>query len=362
MSTPNKPGKGLSGPGRRATIWRLTWTWIQTLLAIAVMGGLTAGALLHFGLHFSWAVAVLSLTMILPLVSWYFSSTFVKHLMGCKPADPLNENHARLIRIVNRLYPKTGLPVKPPVFVSPLKVPNAFATGRTPGDAFIAATEGLFLLDLTDDEMEAVLAHELAHVKHYDVAINSMLAVMASLFGLVLATALPRLFHPASITGKAPLLDKLSNRIKNKRQRLFLPVGGFFGFLIMLVVFYIVSFFTKLIGLFVTRTRESAADAQAALWTGKPCALSSALQKITLFMMIHAVDIRHNILTRGLTPLLFISSFDEDDRQPDSPLPQRRRPSRLGRWWRGLGQNHPPTAVRMEALDKMNGGSCPRII
>src|SRR5207237_2494036 len=115
---------------------RLVFTGAQTLLGFALMGGLTAWALMFFGLHWSWGVAVLSFWAIIPVVSWWHSATMVMKLTGCKPADPMNPDHARLIAIVDRLYPKTGLPVKPPVYISPIKLPNAFATGRSPRHAF----------------------------------------------------------------------------------------------------------------------------------------------------------------------------------------------------------------------------------
>jgi heat shock protein HtpX len=358
MATHKKPtGMTASGPRRGVIIWRLIWTWLQTLLGFALMGSLVAGAFMFFGFNWSWGVGLLTLWMVIPMVAWYNSARMVKRLTGCKAPDPSNPDHMRLVKIVDRLYPKTGLPVKPPVYISPIKLPNAFATGRTPRDAFIACTEGLFLVGLTDDELEGVIAHELAHVKHFDVAMNSLLAVLGSLFGILLAAGIPRWFHPTRFSSGSPLLDRLSDRVTQKKQ-FFLPVGGFLGFVVMLVIFYLVSFFTKFISLFVARARESAADAQAAYWTGKPCALSTALQKIVVWVTLHSADLRETTVTRGLTPLTIVNTLTEGD--PDGST-SGGIGTRLRRWWQRLGENHPPVAERVKTLDRMNGGACPRV-
>jgi heat shock protein HtpX len=340
-----------------ATNFRLFLTWTQTLLGLAAMGALIAGALHLVGFHLGWGVAILSITAVIPLVSWYFSAPLIKRLTRCMPPDPENPDHMRLVKVVDNLFPKTGLSVKPPVFISPLPIANAFATGRSPRDAFIACTEGLFYAALTDEELEAVVAHELAHVKNRDTAITSLIAAMGSLFSLLLAAGIPSLFraHFAS-KSNAPLLNKLSDKVR-QRKRFFLPAGGFLGFAVMLVLFYIISIFTKLLTLFVARSRESAADVYAARWTKNPCALSSALQKLVLFEEINGGNVSLMVLTRGLTPLFIVNAFGEDSHgeAPQGLL------SRLRAWWQRLGQNHPPVDHRLEVLDSLSGGTCPRV-
>lgn len=360
MSKSTRPGGRATRSPHGFIVWRLVWTWLQTLAGIALMGGLVTAALLYFGLQLTWGALFLSLWIIIPLLGWYFSGHLVKRLTGCRAPNPHNPEHQRLVRIVDKLFPKTGLAVKPPVYVSPIKLPNAFATGRTPGHAFIAATEGLLQVGLTDDELEAVIAHELAHVRNYDVALNSMLAALGSLFSIILASGLPRIFNPAFIsTSRAPLLDDLSEKVRNHKKRFFLPDGGVIGFITMLILFYIVSTLTKFISLFVARVRESAADAHACYWTGNPCALSMALQKILLHVKKHAADIRHGIITRGLAPLLFVSPLEDDELDLEAAGGMV---GGLRRWWRGLGENHPPIRQRLDVLDKMSGRACPRVI
>lgn len=355
MKQPNKQ----PGFNAGAVSGRILWTWIQTLLGIGLLAALSVGTVLFLGFNWGIGVGILCLWLILPVFGWYFSSNLVIRLMRCQPPDPRNPNHARLVRIVDALFPKTGLSVKPPVYISPIPVPNAFATGRSPSQAFIACTDGLFEVGLTDEELEAVLAHELAHVKSRDVAITSLAAVLGSLFSILMAQGLPGLFHSVFTPqrGNGDLLGKLSSKVKKDKKRFFLPDGGIFGFLIMLVIFYLVGFFTKLVSMFVSRARESGADAYAAQWTGNPCALSTALQKIYLWITTHRNDIRLRMLTRGLAPILFVSMLDEEGAEGNGGLL-----SRLRQWWRSLGENHPPVPERMKMLDKMSGKACPRII
>jgi len=332
-------------------------TWIQTILGAGALATLMAVALFLLGLDFSLAACILGLAVLFPLLGWYFSASIARRLTLCQSPEATNPDHVRLIGIVNRLLGKTDLKVAPPVYVSPLLIPNAIATGRTPGQSFIAVTEGLLALNLSDDELEAVLAHELAHVRNYDVAILSCLAATASLFSLILATAFPRLFNLAFISQRAPLMERLSRRVKGDKK-LLLPGAGIITFLSTLLVFYLVSCLVRMILLFVTRARESAADAQAAYWTGNPCALSTALQKIVNHMQRHDIDMRHFIIIAGLTPVFFASPLlpiDDESQKADGFF------FRLRRWWRRLGDRHPPVKKRIETLDRLAGGICPRL-
>ncbi len=343
---------------------RLTMTWIQTILGILFLTALSATGIWWMGFHWSVGSVILGLWILFPILGWYHSGALVKRLMRCQAPDMNVPEHARLVRIVDKLFPKTGLNVRPPVYISPLPVPNAFATGRSPSQAFIAATEGLLEVGLTDDEIEAILAHELAHVQGRDVAITSLTAVLGSLFSLVVAQGFPWLFHSAFSSHKsATLLEKLENKVKKQKKGFFAATGGIAGFLLMIVIFYIVSTFAKFVSLFVSRCRESHADAMAAQWTGNPCALSSALQKIVLWMTLHSgPDMNTQFLISGLSPILLVSNLEEDFNSEGPKSTKSGVLSGLRRWWKRLGENHPPIPERLKMLDEMAGGSCPRIM
>jgi heat shock protein HtpX len=336
----------------------LAKTWMQTVMGAGSLAALVVGAALLFGFHFGIAMVVLGVFALIPIFSWFNSASIVKKVMHCQEPNPDDPEHARLIAIVDRVFPKTGLSVKPAVYVSPMPIANAFATGRSPNNALIAVTEGLFLAELDDHELEAVIAHELAHVKNYDAAITSMLAAMASLFSLLVATGMPWLFKDVYVRKSgAPLLNKLAKKA-DRKKRFFDPVGGFFGLVFVMVLFYIVSIFAKLITLFVSRARENSADACAAMWTGNPCWLSSALQKLVQFEHRNGGNMKMMLLVRGMTPLFIVNAFGEDDGQAK---PKASFGARLRNWWNRAGQHHPPIAERLSTLDKLSGGSCPRL-
>src|SRR5207237_5926652 len=111
--------------------------------------------------------------------SYCFSDKIVLRMYGAHAADP----NSRLVRIVSQLAQRAGLP-QPRCYIIPMASPNAFATGRNPEHAAVAATEGILQL-LTDEELEGVLAHELAHVKHRDILTSSVAATIAAAIMMV---------------------------------------------------------------------------------------------------------------------------------------------------------------------------------
>ncbi|MBU6452962.1 MAG: M48 family metalloprotease [Cyanobacteria bacterium REEB67] len=348
----------------KAVARQLRNNWFKTALGIGLLSALTGGVLYAFGLHYSWIGVILGLFgVVLPIFSWYNSAALVKKLMRCERPNPNNENHMRLVRLVDELYPLTGLKKKPEVMVSPIALPNAFATGRNPSQAFIAATQGLFSCDLSDAEIKAVLAHELAHVKSHDVAITSLTSVLSSLFAIVLSTGFPRFFHSAFIGQDKDLLDKLSNKVKNNKKGFAAPAVGLAGFIITLLLFWLVSFCAKFVTLFVSRSRESAADVLATQWTGDPCALSTALQKIVAWTRRHEAALRLRMILDGMSPLLFISldeckhELHSHEAHDGKSKPTAR--ARLRKWWEEIGANHPPMDQRLAMLNVLAGQTCP---
>ncbi|MDF1479453.1 M48 family metallopeptidase [Leifsonia sp. H3M29-4] len=164
-------------------------------------------------------------------------------------------DNPRLYRIVENLAITEGMPM-PKVYIVPDAAPNAFATGRDPQHASVAATTGILDL-LTDDELEGVMAHELGHVKNYDIRVSMIV------FGLVVAVGfIADMFLRFAFFGR-------NNNNNN-------PVVLVFG----LVAFLVAPLVAAVVQAAVSRQREYLADATGALTTRHPDALASALGKI----------------------------------------------------------------------------------
>ena len=188
-------------------------------------------------------------------IAYFFSDKIALWSSGAQPVA--REQAPRLYAVMERLAAKANLPV-PKLYVVPQAAPNAFATGRNPRHASVAATEGLLQL-MNDEELEGVIAHELSHVRNYDILISSIAATVA---GAV--TYLSRMGYWASIFGYGSRDDD--------RDR----GGGLSALLLMILA----PFAALLLQLFLSRTREYSADETGARMVGNPYGLISALQKL----------------------------------------------------------------------------------
>jgi heat shock protein HtpX len=185
-------------------------------------------------------------------VSYFFSDKIVLRSYGAQEVGP---DH-RLHRIASRLAVRDGLP-QPRCYVIPTASPNAFATGRNPQHAAVAATEGILQI-LNDEELEGVLAHELSHVKHRDILISSVAATLAAAIMLIAQMA-----RFAAIFGG-----------DRERDR-----GGE-NPLALIAMAFLAPLAATLIQAAVSRSREYDADAGGAALVGSPMGLVSALKKI----------------------------------------------------------------------------------
>jgi heat shock protein HtpX len=181
--------------------------------------------------------------------SYWFSDKIVLRMYRAAEVGPTHQ----LYRIVERLTARANLPM-PKVYVIPDASPNAFATGRNPAHAAVAATEGILRV-LSESELEGVIAHELAHVQHRDVLIMTVASFFASIAALVLQFA--------------PFLGGGRDR-----------EGGQPAFIVVLLVSVAVYLLSFVLMLALSRHRELVADRGAAVLTGRPSALSAALMKI----------------------------------------------------------------------------------
>lgn len=193
----------------------------------------------------------------LNLVSYWFSDKIVLKMYG---AREITEAQApELYGMVQKLSASSGLPM-PRVFMIDSDSPNAFATGRNPQHAVVAVTSGLMKL-LNREEIEGVLAHELAHVNNRDILIGTVAAIMA---GMIMIVA--RMAQWAAIFGGAS---------RDERD----DGGGALGFIVLAVLAPLAA---TIIQLAISRSREYLADATGARFAGSPFGLANALKKISL--------------------------------------------------------------------------------
>jgi heat shock protein HtpX len=218
--------------------------------------GLLSGLLLAIGdLLGGQSGLVLALVVAagMNLVSYWFSDKIVLRMYRAREVGAGHPLHA----LVARLARQAGLPM-PRVYVIPEMSPNAFATGRSPRHAAVAATEGLLRL-LDERELEGVIAHELAHVKHRDILISSVAATIAAAIMM-----LARMAQYAAIFGgvRGGDRDNGPNPIALLALVILAPLAAI------------------LVQAAISRSREFAADAGAARIVGSPYGLVDALRKI----------------------------------------------------------------------------------
>lgn len=220
------------------------------LLFLGIIGGLGWLAAAIYG---SWAIVigVMVLALGYALIQYFAAGSQAITMSG---AVRISEaDNPRLYRIVENLAITTGTPM-PEVYIVHDPAPNAFATGRDPQHAKVAATTGLLEI-MTDAELEGVMAHELGHVRNYDIRVSMIV------FGLVVAVGMI-----------ADVLVRVAFFSRNNNN----PVLLVFGLVAMLVAPLVAS----LVQLAVSRQREYLADATGALTTRHPEALASALHKL----------------------------------------------------------------------------------
>src|SRR5438094_745883 len=187
--------------------------------------------------------------------AYFFSDKIALLSSGAKPVT--REQLPRLYAVMERLAAKANLPV-PKLYVVPEPAPNAFATGRNPRHASVAVTQGLLEL-MSDDELEGVIAHELSHVRNYDILISSIAATIAG-----------AVFHLSTMGRWAAIFGGYGGD-RDERD------GGGIAAILMLILAPIAA---MLLQLGLSRQREYSADATRARMVGNPYGLISALEKL----------------------------------------------------------------------------------
>jgi heat shock protein HtpX len=270
------------------------------LLALLTVGFVWIGGLLggQTGMVIAFLMAVG-----MNFYSYFYSDKLIlKHYHAVE----VDERSAKgLYDIVRRLSQKAGTPM-PKIYIIPDHTPNAFATGRNHSHAAVAVTEGLLEL-LDEDEVEAVLAHEMSHVKHYDILIGTIAATIAG--------AIAMLSNFGMMFGGGDR-DERPNPI------------------VMMALIFLAPLAASIVQMAVSRNREYLADEGAAKLTGHPEWLQSALRKLENFNrqgMIHDA-------TPESAHMFIVNPFTGKDISFSS-----------------LFSTHPSTESRIERLEKLKG-------
>jgi heat shock protein HtpX len=269
---------------------------LKTALLLGALSGLllVIGDLLGGS---SGIVIALIFAAVMNLGSYWFSDKIVLRMYGAQEVGPQHP----LYRMTERLSRNAALPM-PRVYVIPDQSPNAFATGRNPQNAAVAATQGI-MQALSEQELEGVIAHELAHVKHRDTLIATIAATLAAAIVGV---------------GRMVMFAGMFGGRQDDRQG-----GNPIALLAMMIVAPLAA---MLIQMWISRTREFSADAEGARIAGTPYGLADALRKID------AIARRVPLNANPATAHLFIIK----------PFLQGGLTS--------LFSTHPPTEARIRAL------------
>ena len=277
------------------------------LVFLVIIGGLGWFAAYMYG-DINIAIFTVVIAAAYAFFQYYLASSQALSMAGA--IEIQKADNPRFYRIIENLCIATGTPM-PRVYIINDQAPNAFATGRDPQHAAVAATSGL--LDLMDDaELEGVMAHELGHVRNYDIRVSMIV------FGLVVAVGF-----------LADMLVRMSFFAGNRRDdngNGGNPIVMIFG----LVAMIIAPLVATMVQLAISRQREYLADATGALTTRHPEALASALQKLGAY---------GRPLQKQSSSMAHMWIAD-----PEKPgLAER------------MLSTHPPIAERIERLHEMGG-------
>ena len=252
----------------------------------------------------SGMVMAFVMAAIMNFITYWFSAKIVLAMYRAKPVT--DQDNPRLHRVVRRVASQAMMPIMPAVYVVPSRAPNAFATGRDRDHAAVAVSEGLLEL-LTEDELEGVIGHEMAHILNKDMLVGTVAATFAGAIGIL-----------ASIARWGAIFGGGSSRDDDR--------GGVIG---MLVAAIIAPLIAMIIQMAISRQREYKADAEGGRITGKYLSLASALEKL------HRSPVRMNLDQNPATAHMMIAN----------PL--------SGRGFTSLFSTHPAVEERVERLRRL---------
>jgi heat shock protein HtpX len=249
---------------------RMTWLLIFAMTALLIFIG---WGLDHFyfeklnhkiGFPVITCIALAS-SIVLAITSLNSGASSILSSANASPVNPANPDHRQLLNVVKEMSIASGLPM-PQVYIIHDDDPNAFATGKDPQHSSVAITEGL-LKTLDRDELQGVIAHEMSHIRNYD--IRFMMVVAAFIGVIVLISDITA--HGLRFRTFSGERDRSSNE-KNPAAAVF--------FIVWIITIVLAPLITRIMAMMVSRKREYLADASAAELTRNPLALAKALQKL----------------------------------------------------------------------------------
>lgn len=264
----------------------------------------------YFGSPIPYFILGISLSFISSFGSYFFSDKIILFTYGAKPAD--KKEYFDFYTVTENLVIASGLPM-PKLYVIDDPAPNAFATGRDPQHAVVCVTTGLLrILDRSD--LEGVIAHELSHIKNYDILIASVVTVLVGTISLVADWVMRSWYWQR---------DEREQKTNNPLM-----------YLIFIIVLILTPLVATLIQLAISRRREYLADASAVLLTRNKMGLIDALKKISRY----PYSLK---MVNTATAHLFIVN------------PFRQSQKKISSWMINLFSTHPPIEERIKALMRM---------
>ncbi|MDX2146507.1 MAG: M48 family metalloprotease [Planctomycetota bacterium] len=274
----------------------VVWNNTKTVLLLGGLSGLLVAVGGAMGQQF--IIPFLGLAVLMNLGAWFFSDKMA--IAAMQGREVTAQTGGDLYRMVDELRQRANLPM-PRVYICPHEAPNAFATGRSPSKAAVAVTQGALQL-LSREELEGVMAHELAHVKNRDTLISTIAATISGVLAMV------------------------------AQWGLFLGGGNREGAnpLVMIVTVIFAALGAALLKAMISRSREFVADAEGAAIAGSPHGLINALRKLEAYSK--RIPLQHN--NPAYNNLFIIEPFSGSKAME-------------------LFATHPPTEKRVAALMRL---------
>jgi Zn-dependent protease with chaperone function len=351
---------------------KMRQTWAQTLFGFILLGTMLGGVAYWFGgVTLLGTIGIVWLSIM--AVAWFFSSKIAPLAVSAYAAQPGTPYGDRAIRCADRAWTLliehvrqhygqrvADMLTRPPVKLAPSKHANAFCTGRGWHDSVIVIFEGLVDAGMSDDEIVAVLAHELGHYFHGDVFIQSVAGVLGAILSLTVTGFVQRWISP--FFGRLHWIFRWP------------------GLVLLFVCFRFAGSIAKVVQMFISRAREASADAFAADVTDDPCALARALRKLVVhekklaaeeaakdeqLRLDDPVEFHRRSLVRtcefavldALGLMLFVDTLECLHHRESEPAESLI--GKLAQLWQRLNENHPPVEDRCAWLELAAGRACP---